>query len=98
MGVRHWTGHRAGWVSEGDPTGRLTPAAGYARRAREASHTSTGSTDPELLTDDSAGASSPGGGANDPAELTSSERLRGPQSEMSQRYLMEEDAGMEEKI
>jgi len=47
--------------SKGDPTGRLTPAAGYARRAREPSHTSTGSTDPELLTDDSAGTSSPGG-------------------------------------
>lgn len=47
--------------SKGDPTGRLTPAAGYVRRARETSHTSTGSTDPELLTDDSAGASSPGG-------------------------------------
>ncbi len=47
--------------SKGDPTGRLTPAAGYARCAREPRHTSTRSTDPELLTDDSTGPSSPGG-------------------------------------
>lgn len=47
--------------SKGDPTGRLTPAPGYSRRVRESSHTSTGTADAEWLTDDSAGASSPGG-------------------------------------
>lgn len=47
--------------SKGDPTGRLTPAPAHTRRTRETSHTSSGSTDAEVLTDDSAGASSPTG-------------------------------------
>lgn len=42
-----------------DPTGRLTPAASYTRRAREPIRTLSGSADPELLTDDTP--SSPGG-------------------------------------
>lgn len=44
-----------------DPTGRLTPIPGYAKGNRATSHTSSGSGDPGLLTDDSANASSPGG-------------------------------------
>lgn len=46
--------------SKSDPTGRLTPVAQYARGPRAPSHTSSGSGDSGLLTDDSAGLSSPG--------------------------------------
>ena len=41
-----------------DPTGRLTPIPAYTKCARAPSHTSGG--DPDLMTDDSTGASSPG--------------------------------------
>ncbi|MCJ1279472.1 hypothetical protein MMC21_007296 [Puttea exsequens] len=43
-----------------DPTGRLTPIPGYTRSHRATSHTSSGSVEPESLTDDSTNASSPG--------------------------------------
>ena len=43
-----------------DPTGRLTPIPAHARGQRATSHTSSGSGDPDSLTDDSANASSPG--------------------------------------
>ena len=46
--------------SKGDPTGRLTPVASYARGARATSHTSSASGDPGLQTDDSANPPSPG--------------------------------------
>ena len=46
--------------SKGDPTGRLTPAASYARGTRATSHTSSANGDPGLQTDDSANAPSPG--------------------------------------
>ncbi|MCJ1459052.1 hypothetical protein MMC28_009429 [Mycoblastus sanguinarius] len=47
-------------LDERDPTGRLTPAIGFARGTRAPGHKSSGGGDPGLLTDDSGSPSSPG--------------------------------------
>lgn len=44
--------------SPSDPTGRLTPAVNFSNNHRAPSHTSSGSGDPGLMTDDSASADS----------------------------------------
>lgn len=46
--------------SRDDPTGRLTPIPGYSRGSHSPSRATSSSGDPDLLTDDSASASSPG--------------------------------------
>lgn len=49
--------------SASDPTGRLTPAVNISKTNRTASHTSSGSGDPGMMTDESTGLDSP---AKDP--------------------------------
>jgi len=46
--------------SPSDPTGRLTPSLNIGKSYRAPSHTSSGSGDPDSMTDDSASGSSPG--------------------------------------
>ena len=47
--------------SPSDPTGRLTPAMNFSKGNRTPSHTSSGSGDPGMMTDDSTSAESPAG-------------------------------------